>query len=278
MSKRKYDTFDGDFGMCLTIFLALSTIVCFLPSILVSGSSIDFTESGQIGDTIGGIMGPFVAIIAAGLTFFAFWVQYKANIMQRKDISIERFERNFFDMLNLHESITNSLVLEEINVNRSDDRFRQEGRDVFQMLYEICEIKVNKSVTLEHYGISKETKYKGLKNLFKEELDAFDFYVKETAVCYLDHYFRQLYWIFKYIDESTELTDEDKYMYACIVRSTLSQYELVVLFYNCLSENGIDNFKPLIEKYSLMNNLRVSLLARPEDKESYGESAYKHRN
>ena len=44
-----------------------------------------FSDTGEIGDTIGGITGPFIAIAAAGLTFIAFWVQYKANIQQRQD-------------------------------------------------------------------------------------------------------------------------------------------------------------------------------------------------
>ena len=46
-------------------------------------------------------MGPFIAIAAAGLTFIAFWVQYKANIQQRHDIAIERFESNLFEMIHI---------------------------------------------------------------------------------------------------------------------------------------------------------------------------------
>lgn len=56
-----------------------------MPWALVKHSWIDFSTTGQIGDTIGGIMGPFIAIAAAGLTFIAFWVQCKANIQRRHD-------------------------------------------------------------------------------------------------------------------------------------------------------------------------------------------------
>lgn len=71
----------------------------------------DFSNTGPIGDTIGGIMGPFVAIAAAMLTFLAFWVQFKANEQQRKDIALERFESNFFELLHFHQEITNGLLL-----------------------------------------------------------------------------------------------------------------------------------------------------------------------
>lgn len=45
-------------------------------------SSFDFTETGQIGDTIGGIINPFVALAGVMLTFLAFYMQIKANQIQ----------------------------------------------------------------------------------------------------------------------------------------------------------------------------------------------------
>ena len=50
-------------------------IILILPAILTLPGYVDFSNTGEIGDTIGGIMNPFIAIIAAFLTFFAFWVQ-----------------------------------------------------------------------------------------------------------------------------------------------------------------------------------------------------------
>lgn len=58
-----------------------------------------------------------------------------------------------------------------------------------------------------------------------------------------------------------------KYEYASIVRATLSQYELVMLFYNGFYHK---KFKALAEKYALMNNLRIGLLASEEDRRLYG--------
>ena len=44
-------------------------------------------------------MSPFIAIAAAILTFFAFWVQYKANEQQKIDLKVERFENKFYELL-----------------------------------------------------------------------------------------------------------------------------------------------------------------------------------
>ena len=80
----------------------------------------------------------------------------------------------------------------------------------------------------------------------------------------LDHYFRHLYRIFKYIDDadSNVISDEKKYKYTGIVRATLSPYELIMLFYNGFSH---PKFKAMIEKYALLQNLRMELLASQAD-------------
>lgn len=66
---------------------------------------------------------------------------------------------------------------------------------------------------------------------------------------------------------------EKKYEYVAILRSTLSRYELVWLFYNCLSEYGKDKFKPLVEKYALLKNLRLELLINEDDAQKYNQTA-----
>ncbi len=69
----------------------------------------DYTETGQIGDTIGGIAGPVIAFFAAFLTFLAFWIQYQANKTQTKqfgkqdkDTKIDRFENKFYELIQIH--------------------------------------------------------------------------------------------------------------------------------------------------------------------------------
>lgn len=47
-------------------------------------SSLNFTDTGAIGDTLGGIMNPFIALVGVLLTFLAFYMQFKANQLQRQ--------------------------------------------------------------------------------------------------------------------------------------------------------------------------------------------------
>lgn len=105
------------------IFAVLTLLVCAFPFLFTHFSILDFTETGQIGDTISGIMSPFVGIIAAILTFLAFWIQYKANEEQKKAIEenrkdilaqqeryeLDRFESKLSMMMNSYQETVRSL-------------------------------------------------------------------------------------------------------------------------------------------------------------------------
>jgi len=90
-------------------------------------------QSAQLGDTVGGLMGPFIAICASFLTFIAFLVQFEANQQQKQDLEIERFESKFFELVNLHKQNVTEMKL---------DSGRQ-GREVFISLYDELKLTNN---------------------------------------------------------------------------------------------------------------------------------------
>ena len=78
----------------------------------------------------------------------------------------------------------------------------------------------------------------------------------------LDHYFRYLYRILKHINESDLLNrldnpKKEREYYAHVLRAQLSNYELLMLFYNGLIGENPETIKKLIEKYAMFNNLRA---------------------
>ena len=87
------------------ILLVIGLMLSGVPIILTQVSAIPFTyeNTGEIGDIIGGTTAPFIGFMGIMLTFLAFWVQYQANINQRTDISMERFENQYYEMLRLHK-------------------------------------------------------------------------------------------------------------------------------------------------------------------------------
>lgn len=113
MSKKQLDTFDTKFWISIGVFTFIIGAICFFPYWFTSFqlNDLDFRKTGEIGDTLGGIMSPFIAIAAAILTFIAFWVQYKANDQQKIDLQIERFENKFYAMIEIHRNNVNELII-----------------------------------------------------------------------------------------------------------------------------------------------------------------------
>ena len=247
-------------------------------------------DSGLFGDSSGAMNALFSALAFAGV-IFAIILQKKELELQREELEQtreelkgqkkeliqqndtlrrQRFENTFFQMMSSQQEIVNTL---------SYSNPQTKGRDVFKVLYEysnVFYIDVNESI------ISSRSLKEALgKKYYSQKIESveilsqdnnkpgFDYspYNKVDQPQYLDHYFRHLYRMVKFVDETKLLPDnfDERYQYTSMIRATLSRYELVWLFYNGLSENGVEKFKPLIEKYALLRGLRLDMLAIPEE-------------
>lgn len=180
---------------------------------------------------------------------------------QNKTLKVQRFENTLFNMLSQQQVITNNL-----NIGRRNEIT---GRNVFRYFYKE-----------ESFSAKKEYAFfttMGIVGLIRDSNNIHS-YSSAPDIELFDHYFRHLYRIFKYINDSKLIEVDDKYEYAAIVRAQLFEYELLMLFYNALNikDDGIYKFKSLIESYALFNNIRTDELARPGDVELYEETAYRH--
>ncbi|WP_159445175.1 putative phage abortive infection protein [Filimonas lacunae] len=70
----------------------------------------DIRTNGPVGDFIGGTTAPWISMLCAFLTFVAFYVQYRANQLQKQELAKqqadsdkERVEARFFELLRLHK-------------------------------------------------------------------------------------------------------------------------------------------------------------------------------
>jgi hypothetical protein len=100
--------------------LTLGVVLISIPPLLFTGnlfvcSGIDYSETGEIGDTIGGLTAPFVGIFGALLVYISFLKQVEANKILKTEID----RANFF---NTYNEITQLLELsisqyDKINYN-----------------------------------------------------------------------------------------------------------------------------------------------------------------
>lgn len=90
--------------------------------------TFDNSTMGTIGDTLGGTTAPFIALIAAYLTFIAFWTQIRANRDVQRQFSIQQFEAQFFEMIRLHREnvsemkITGYILLNTTTIEQRDNK------------------------------------------------------------------------------------------------------------------------------------------------------------
>ncbi len=262
-------------------FVFFIAMILLLPLIFTRPALFDlfvFKDTGPIGDTFGGIMGPFIAMLAAWLTYKAFVMQYDANQDIRVSSAKNRFETNFFQLLNLQQKITEDLILytkiiddegsNGANIVQRYKHVKLRGREAIRQIYDkgTNEKKLKIGDAYIDYG--------GV--LYNIGIQGYNYMAENDDLSFLDHYFRHLYRIIKYVDDHKNLfTLRERYEYVCLLRAQLSDYELGLVFYNCLSDNGRDKFKPLAEKYALFNNIRYKVLNNPElDIKEYDNKAF----
>ena len=317
----------------LIIFLIFTIVTCCLPFLLTRNGFIDFRETGQIGDTIGGIMGPFIAIAAAFLTFIAFWVQYKANLKQREDIAVERIESKYYKMLDIYLQMTNQL---EVHGLKGKKAFTELVGEFTFIFYSTCDV-YESLVKNEQYMEDLNEEQKNLFALFKGNvIEKYEFltvlaynlffygkkymlydtnektklsedikrqlftikmsysgvtyadYVKGRSHntehlyrCYhanlfdghsdfLGQYFRHLYQTVKFIASLNAdiVSEEQKYSYLKLLRSQMSDYEQILLYYNSLTKQGsawnkensgsFPQSRGYIVRYKLIKNIPIN--------------------
>ena len=245
----------------LPIFIAIFVLCAWLITWFSLGND---PERGTFGDMFGAVNALFSGLAFIGV-IFAILLQSKELKLQRKELGFTReelkgqklqlkaqnktlekrnFENTFFELLRLHNEITNSIDL----VDKTGIVTR--GRDCFKVFHN--RLKKTWGRNIAQYQGSDEAErinntYLGFYNEYQSEIG---------------HYFRSLYNIVKFVDNSDV---ENKRLYTNLIRAQLSSYELTLLFYNTLSDMGREKFMPLIIKYSLLKTLPQSELLNPQE-------------
>jgi len=172
---------------------------------------------------------------------------------QNEFIRVQKFESSLFQMLTLFQSI-----IEDIDLSGKNSR---KGRDCFKLFYSDLDYEFkNSKLYATGPSFMNGAEINEFKDLFSEVYHAF-YLVKQQD---LGHYFRFLYNIFKYIHDSG-LSDKEMKVYGNIVRAQLSNYELAILFYNCIYIEG-RKFEKYAIQFQLFDNMPDGLLLRYEHK------------
>lgn len=231
----------------------LAAIIGIIIPIFMYNMNFSTSEKENILSWVGSFSMPF-------LTLSTILILIGTIYSQKEETKFQKFENTFFHLINFNHEIVNAI---DIKGEFSGER---KGRQYFMKTYynfkSFCDKKTGR---MEYDFIIDSKGYIEMKEKVVKIYEEF-FDMEEEN---LGHYFRNLYHIFKFIDKQTILAEEEKLYYASLVRAQLSSYELLLLFYNVMSKHGILKFKPLVDKYDVLQNMNPNKLIHIKHFEIY---------
>ncbi|MCA2411242.1 putative phage abortive infection protein [Rhizobium leguminosarum] len=217
---------------------------------------------GTFGDFLGGVLNPVLTFLSFMALLFTIILQQReihAGKKTAEDLQEERrgdrlvsermqFENTFFQMVAIHNTIVNS-----IDVDRGPSKSQLRGRECFKYFCDQMLASYNSNSSADE-----------LQKSLTAHNDLWKSYQNDLA-----HYYRYLYNIIRFINES----NVNKIRYIRILRAQLSDFELLVLFYNGLFPLAT-KFKAYVEFFTLFDNLPKDLLFNRSHEDFYDASAF----
>ncbi|HCE3101836.1 TPA: putative phage abortive infection protein [Vibrio parahaemolyticus] len=234
-------------------------------------NNLSISSSGVFGDSFGVLTSLFSGLAFAGLIITIVMQRDELSLQrqelnltreelsgqkeemkaQNETLQIQRFENTFFKMLEFLDNCRRDIVFSSLH-GRS-----YEGRDAIEKLYQILITSYFSTWSQQDFDRKSE---------FNDECRNLEGIVKEYNKFYekngddLGQYYRTFYNLLKLVDRADFISD--KSVYTNLLRAQLSRYELLLLFYNCISGYGSEKMAPLVKKYNILKYLEISLLPR----------------
>lgn len=214
---------------------------------------IDAERWGQFGDFYGGVLGTIITFVSIVFVYMAFKEQRLANIeahaanaeMIKQTIAanerdndhiyfewVQQFDSNFKTLMDLY--------MEAVNGYKTPSDTIPSGKASLNNLVS----SFIASTTFEsHEGYTK--------NAEKAVIHFNDFFTKHMTV--INAHMRLLYQIFNLLD-SNSIDEDDKILYAKTLRSQLTDEELILIRYNCMTKRGRKMQIPVFH-YNILKHL-----------------------
>lgn len=305
--KQDKHKFRIDKGITISLgLLIFSIILIFIPYNYFNGKEIGnfkivINDYGNLGSFIAGVTAPCISIAAFILLYLTYKSQKREleatqKVLEKQDSTLrkQQFESTFFHLLESHKKLVENIgtpkdkgiqYFRKIHYDLKDDyKFTKEYFDNENVDNLINRSSKNKYLTRERINELIES-YKQGDNVVVAKFTYQ--YLFQNNHLYLGHYFRHLYHILKFINEriieekgrDKNISDEDLFQifkaYADILQSTLSSYELSLLFYNILF---FDRMKALVVTFDFLENLAIEDLMDKEHKNFFHDIVLTERN
>lgn len=222
------------------------------------------TDYSALSDGFAGLSWSIVGVFLLCLTMYYQRQDYKDSKLTNNK---QRFETTFFNMLSMLIQLRNELKSSNPRgangydyLNECISEIKRSYASILESKPELKEIEGkisdNKDITLIELDCLKE-----------EVISVYETFYK-TNHASLGHYFRYIYHMVEFVLQE-RTAEKDRETYLGIIQSQLSDNELSLIFYNCLSkyarkkQTREPRFYNILDKYGFLENVDAdSLLSR----------------
>lgn len=239
-----------NFKFCLALIAALFFMWGFYADYSVqiaqffAGNHVnDISKAGAWGDTFGAFNG-FVSLAGALFIIRTLILQQESLKEQQKSLETQikenhkqRFESTFFELLKLLREVRNELSFrhsaEYIKLAPTENRkilLSQRKIGVDALTYFLTELMSNVKAEVGSLNAASREDFSRI----------YDSTMKHSTEKTFSPYFRLIYTILKKVSSDNILNNDEKNAYARLLRSQLTNVELVAIAYNALSPRSAD--------------------------------------
>lgn len=228
----------------LTLLAALLVYIITLFGLGFANSPDDFAN---FGDYVGGTIGTIVALTGVVFLYRTYRLQLDISAKQEEKFDRQLFESSFFLLLDQQRDILKSMKGE---YSRGQHKMKEKLEGVDYMARLRLDLSV-RLLDLNYEPAALDGKDTNKLKIIVNQIYQ-DFFQGHASQ--LGHYFRHLYHIVKFVAESGI---EDKKPYMDLIQAQMSTDELYLSAINGISNYGRKNMLPLMNQYSLLENLII---------------------
>lgn len=256
------------------IFSLVAVVVVWLGSwqLIVNSPDLqDWSQRGSFGDMFGAVSALFSGLAFCGL-LITISLQARQLVLQnreleqtRKDLAeqnrqidsqmktadLQRFEGTFFQLLATYQNMVSSMSIDGQLGSVTT------GRSCFSIIYK----EFSQGFSAEQHNLEDIS---STMNQIQVQYTR----TYEDLRYGLDVYFRNLYGLFSFVNRNRVISDKAFYMQ--LAKAQLSAYEILLLYYHCLSRQGQSSLMPLVVVYKLLEDILESELVMPQHKDLIG--------
>ena len=256
----------------LAYFLLITAMIIIVAYVTLSLSdsavcgSIKTNLSTNIGDFLWGTIGILLTFISTLFMFLTFNFQQRQFKETKDDAFRTRFEGTFFNMISMLYNVRTEAD-RQIAYSKKDEKANL--KSFYISLKKKYEEKIKSDPDFAHAMNDMEKE-----NVLSTEIqtalydlgDFYDKYVQEQK-CNAGFYFRFVHNLVTFVILHWKGSPNDIHMYLNFIQAQMSDEELALVFYDSISNKGLDKnrrytFKNNLDEYSFLENIPESILLR----------------